>query len=99
MRDTKQTSIWSYYDEENNFPRLQDQVLAILENSPPMTARAIRDAMAKRWQWIELSSISGILNALHKEKMLIEAKIDPCPITKRKVRYHALSADLKTAGD
>lgn len=91
MRDTAITSIWSNDEEGPNYPKQEKQVLQILSENKAMTARAIRAEMAKRWEWLELSSAHRAINTLRNENRIKIAKLDKCPTTKKRVRYYALA--------
>lgn len=92
MRDTQITSVLSHHEEKANYPKQEQQVLTILsESKAPLTARAIRAEMARRWRFIELSSAHRAINTLKRERQLYRAKIDKCPFTRKRVSFYALA--------
>lgn len=83
--------------EKGVYPRQEAQVLQVLTR--PMTAREVRDHIAKRWQHLELSSVHRAINYCRtRTKEIVICGEKKCPTTNKTVRLYEAAKEEKKEG-
>ena len=91
-RNTAITSVLSHLDEQEkgSYPKQAQQVLHVLAGRE-LNARQIRAEIARRWDYLELSSCHRAINTLMRSEAIEVAKLDKCPTTKKTVRFYRIT--------
>lgn len=81
------TSIESYHssDVQRKIPKQEKAVVIYLTKIEAQTSRGIASALG-----MERSSVTRTLFNLQEEGVVVVAKVAPCPITGRNVRWYSL---------
>ena len=90
-----ETSILAHREEQQKgtYQTQENQVLNLLRDRT-LNSRQIHEAMC-RIKYLDLSSTRRAISSLLDQNLIRIAKIDRCPITKRKVRYYQTTKDAE----